>query len=267
MASTHMSRTISILLGLALVWLTAWSLAAYFTYASGSESLRTAAQLSTPSTVLEQGADVRIEGTLVAAPTVKATYSERHCLAAHTTIIALSRYQDSQDNWWTDSAVIKELRVGPGNIVIAADDRRIELPLDRWAARDRTSEAMQELPARLGVTAGEVAAAKARLRGSFTGFSVSEGAIDGGTHVFVVGKLEDRDGSLLLAPDRLLGHVDLFLGTQADYVKEMERKGSSARTVAWVFAPIGPLPLAVLGLVLLVRSRKRRAVIDAPSRA
>lgn len=57
-----LSKTIVILLGLALVWLTAWSIVAYYCYTSGSEHLAKAEQLRTPTTALEPGADVRMEG-------------------------------------------------------------------------------------------------------------------------------------------------------------------------------------------------------------
>lgn len=251
-----MSKTIAILLGLALVWLTAWWIAAYFTYASGSESFAAAERLSVATTVLEPGAEVRVEGTLMSAPTVKASFSEQPCLAAHTIIRALSRYRDSQDHEWTDSAVVKELRVGPPNLEIAVADKRILLPLDRWESRDRMTENVGVLPDRLGVTTAELDAAKSKLRGTFTGFAVDERTLDGGNPVFIAGQLESGTGPLRLDADRQLGRVELYVGSQANYVRDLMQQGASARTVAKVFTPIGLVPLALLGLVLLLRKRR-----------
>lgn len=254
-----MSKTVGILLGLALVWLTAWSIVAYACYTSGSEQLAQAELLRASATTLEPGRDIRAEGTLMSAPTVKALHSGRPCLAAQTKVWVRSQYKDSQDNWAFDSALVKVLNVGPPSLEIAVGDQRVELPLERWVALGIESEDTTEIPPGLAVSKAEEDAARSKLRGDFTGYSVGEATIDGGTHVFIVGRLEDGPGPLRLDADRVLGRVELFVGTQAQYVAEMVRKGNTSRMLAWIFGPIGWPPLLVLGLVMLVRARKRSA--------
>ena len=196
-----MSKTIAILLGLALVWLTAWSIAAYFTYQAGSEKLAHAEHLSTPATRLEPGAEVRVEGTLVAGPTVPAPYSEKPCLAAVTNIFVMSRYRDSQDHDVHQSNWIATRRAGPGSVQIAVGDARLELPVERWAPRELTSESLTELPDRLAVTPEELATAKANARGTVGNYRVAEAHLQGGDRVFVAGRLEAGSGSLRLEAD------------------------------------------------------------------
>ena len=246
-----------ILLGLALVWLTAWSIVSCACYRSGRETLAQAEQLRTPTVTLEPGEDVRVEGTLVSAPNVRAPFSERPCLAAHTVITASSHWRDAQDHEQSDVVTIKELRVGPTNLQIAVGERRIELPLELWTSRDRISEGMGTLPDRLGVSEQEEKTAIAKLRGSFGGYTVSERTLDGGDHVFVVAKL-GPDGMHLEA-DRLLERVELYVGTQEQYVAEQVRSGNTSITLAYVFGPIGLPPILVVGLVLLLRRRKEKA--------
>ncbi len=253
-----MSKTVAILLGLALVWLSAWSIAACSSYRSGTAELAKAEELRATSTRLERGADVRVEGTLVSAPNVKALLSGRPCLAAQAKVWARSHYKDSQDNWVPDSALVKVLSVGPPNIEVAVRDERIQLPLDRWVALGIESENVSEIPSGLDVTKGEIDAAKKQLRGDFEGYAVGEATIEGGAHVFVVGRLEAGDGPLRLEADRVLGRVELYLGTQAEYVAAMVKKGNTLHTIAWVFGPIGLPPIVVLGVVMLVRWRRRR---------
>src|SRR6185369_5444880 len=99
-------------------------------------------------------------------------------------------------------------RAGPASIEIAVGDKRISLPVERWSPARSSTDTMVELPARLGVTPEEIAAAKARARGTLGRFRVDESTIDGGMRFFVVGRLEDSDGPLRLEADRALGRVE-----------------------------------------------------------
>jgi len=216
-----MSKPLAILLGLALLWLTAWAIAGYYMREAGIEKLALSDHLSTPATRLERGADVRVEGTIVEGPSVAALFSGKPCLAAVTRINVMSRYRNAQNKDATEYSHVATRRVGPTNIEIAVGDKRIELPLERWSPKQYSDKTMAELPAHLGVTAEEIASAKERLRNDFTRFSVSESTLDGGTRFFVVGRLEDRDGPLRLEADRVLERIELYPGSQDDLVTDV----------------------------------------------
>ena len=252
------------LFGLALVWLTAWGIAGYYMRLAGIEKLAKSDYLSTPATHLERGADVRVEGTIVEGASVIAPFSEKPCLAAVTYISAVSRYRNAQNKEATESSIVATRRVGSPNIEITVGDKRIELPLERWNPREYSYEYMRTLPPRLDVTEDQINIAKERLQNDFTGFSVSESMIVAGTHVFVAGRLEDRDGNLRLEADRMLERIELYHGTQDDLVKETRGSGSGLQIAGWILgAGLGPLPIVVIGLVLLIMRRKRSAVFMA----
>jgi hypothetical protein len=262
-----MSKTLALLLGLALLWLTAWAIAGYYMREVGIADLALSDHLSTPASRLERGADVRVEGNIVEGLSVAAPYSEKPCLAAVTHINVMSRYRDAQNKDATEYSNVVTRRAGPENIEIAVGDKRIELPLERWSPKQYSSQTMDELPPRLGVTAEQIASAKERLRNDFTRFSVSESTLDGGTRFFVVGRLEDRDGPLRLEADRVLKRIELYPGSQDNLVKELRRSGGGFRVAGWILgAGVGPLPLTVIGLVLLVMRRKRSAATVAKPR-
>jgi len=252
-----MSKGLTIVLGLALVWLTAWEIAGYFMRAAGTEKLAQAAHASTPATRLEPGADVRVEGTIAEGPTTLAPSSQKPCLAAVTRVGVTAQYKDSQGKTQRSYELVALRRVGPANIEIAVGEKRLELPLELWFPHDVESREMAELPERFGVTPDEIASARQRLlHGPGGGFSVSEGTIDAGTQVFVVGTLEQRADVLRLAPDRVLERVLVYPGSQADYVNEVRGSGGGLRIAGWIFAlGVGPLPLMIIGAVLLLRSR------------
>jgi hypothetical protein len=253
-----MSKTLYLVLGLALVWLTAWEIAGYFMGQAGVEKLAQADYLSTPATHLERGADVRVEGTIVGGPSTMAPFSQEPCLAAVTDIHATSTYTDSQNKTRRDYQHVATRRAGPSSIEIAVGDHRLLLPLERWSPQHHQSQVLGELPARLDVAPEEIARARERLQGSAGGFSISETTIDGGTHVFVVGQLEDREGELRLAADRVLGKVVLYSGSQVEFVNELRGSGGGLRIAGWILAGgVGPLPSVIIGLVLLVRYRRR----------
>lgn len=260
-----MSKTLSLLLGLALVWLVAWAIAGYFMRQAGSDMLAQAEYVGTPATRLERGADIRVEGRIGEGPSVVAPLSEVPCLAAITSISVVSRYRDIHDRETMDSSHVATRRVGPANIDIVVGETHIELPLERWAPRRyATHQSMAELPARLGVPAEAIAGAKESLQGSFTGFSVNESTIDAGTRVFVVGRLEDGDGPLRLAADRVLERVEVYPGSQDEFVAEVRGSGGGLRLAGLIVgAGVGPLPLAILGLVVLVSRRKAQAASRA----
>jgi hypothetical protein len=201
-----------------------------------------------------------VEGIIVQVPPMAAPFSEKQCLAAVTHISVVSRYRDSQNKEAMESSNIVTRRAGPANIEIAVGDKRIELPLELWSPKEYSYEYMGILPPHLNVTDEQIASAKERLRNDFTGFSVSEATIDGGTRVFVAGRLEDRDGTLRLEADRVLKRVELYPGSQDELVKTLRGSGGGLRIAGWILgAGVGPLPLAIIGLVLLVMRRRRSA--------
>jgi len=258
--SVPISKTLVLVLGIALLWLAAWLIAGYYMREAGLEKIAVSEHLSSPAALLEPGADVRVEGTIVDAPTVAASFSGKRCLSAVTYISAYSYYRDSRNKPATESSHVATLRVGPANIEIAVGDKRIQLPLERWAPKYDAFENMPTLPPHLAVTEEQIAIAKTRLENEFTGFSVSEATIDAGTRVFVAGRLENGEGHLRLGPDRVLDRVELYRGTQEDLVKEMRGSGGGLSIAGWILgAGVGPLPLVVIGLVLLVMRRKRSA--------
>jgi hypothetical protein len=253
-----MSKTVYIVVGIALVWLAAWAIAGYYMREAGLEKLAASEYLSSPATLLEPGADVRAEGTIAEAPAAAAPFSGERCLAAVTYISAFKDYRDMRNKPATESSHVATLRVGPANMEITVGDKLIQLPLERWSPKYGPPEQMPTLPPHLGVTEEQIAIAKGRLQHGFTGFSVSEATIDAGTRVFVAGRLENGDGPLRLGADRVLDRIELYPGTQEDLVKEMRGGGGGLSIAGWILgAGLGPLPLAVIGLVLLVTRRKR----------
>ena len=227
---------------------------------AGIEKLAKSEYLGKPLTGLERGADVRVEGIILEGKSVPAPFSEKQCLAAVTNISVISRYYNSQNKVSTESETAATLRVGPPNIEIAVGDKRIELPLDQWSPKLYTIVNLKTLPPRLGVTEEQIESAKEKLENDFTGFAVSESTLDAGTKVFVVGRLEDRDGPLRLEADRVLNRIELYHGTQAEFVNELGGSGGGLSIAGWILgAGLGPLPLVIIGLVLLVKRRKRSA--------
>lgn len=254
MQRTVMSKTLAILLGLALVWLGAWTLAGYYMAEAGSEKLARSDHVSTPATRLEPGAEIRVEGTILEGPTAVAPYSEKACLAALTRIAVRSTYRDSHNKDVRNSNLIAMRRVGPANIRIDVGGERIELPLERWTPRLVSFEPLDEIPPRLGVTREEIARAEAEARGTLGRYEVSEAMLDAGARFFVVGRLEDGAGSLRLEADRVLGRIELYPGSQEELVEELRSGGAGLRVAGWILgAGVGPFPLAILGLVFLVR--------------
>ncbi len=254
-----------ILLGLALVWLGAWSIAGYYMREAGSEKLAAAEHVAKPAARLERGAEVRVEGVVVGDSSATSPHRRVPCLAAVTWVFVTSSYQDVHNRPIREATHVATRRVGPASLAIEVADQRLELPIERWLPQQSTSEVMGELPERLGVTPEEIATAKRTARGSPSGFSVSESTIDGGARVFVVGRLEDRDGPLRLEPDPVLGRVELFPGSQEELVRELSGSGGGLRVAGWILgAGLGPLPLAIVVLVWLVRRKGRPAPSPSP---
>jgi hypothetical protein len=255
-----MSKTKLLLLAISLVWFAAWAIAGYFMRQAGVERISEADHVSTPATRLEPGADVRVEGTIVYGPSTVAPYSQKPCLAAVTHIAAVSYYTNSSNKTSYDSRTVATLREGPANIEIAAGDTRVELPLERWSPKYDPAENVDEIPARLGVTPEQIARAKESARGEFLRFAIAESTIDAGTRVFVVGRLEDRAGPLRLEADRVLGRVELYRGSHDELVSELRGGGHGLAIAGWILgAGVGPLPLAIVGLVSLAQRRMRAA--------
>ena len=103
----------------------------------------------------------------------------------------------------------------------------------------------------------EIARAQERLRDRRAGwFSVGETTIQGGTHVFVVGRLENGEGPLRLAADRMFGRVVLHEGSQAEFVDSVRGGAGGLGVAGWILGlGVGPLPLLILGVVVLARRR------------
>lgn len=257
-----MSKTIAILLVIAVGWATAWGTAGYFMHQAGGEKAAQAQHVSTPSGPLQRGAEVRVQGTILGSAAAVAPYSKKSCLAALTLIAITSTYRDSQNKTVWASSHIATRRVGPTNLEIAVGDGRIELPLERWAPRHDSfaSKSLPEVPSDLGVTPAEIANAKAQARGNLGNYTVTEATLDAGMRFLVIGRLEDRDGPLRLEADRMLGRVELYPGSQDDFVKELRGSGAGLGVAGWILgAGVGPLPLAIIGLVLLVRRKRTPA--------
>lgn len=254
-----MSKTLLFLLVLSVVWLAAWSIAGHYMRQAGVEKVARAEYAATPATRLERGATVRVEGTIAAGPSSLAPYGQTPCLAAVTNIAATVRYRDAQNRPAADSRHIATRRVGPRALEVEVGERRLELPLERWSPVHARVEEVTKLPARLGVTDAQIARARAQLhQGYGGGFSIGETTIDAGEHVFVAGKLEDREGPLRLDTDPVLGEVLLHVGTQAEWVSAQTGSGGGLQTAGWILGlGVGPLPLALICLVLLARRRSR----------
>jgi hypothetical protein len=260
-----MSKTIAILLVLAAVWATAWGIAGYFMHQAGGEKVAQAQHVSTPSGPLVRGGDVRVEGTILGSPAAVAPFSKKSCLAALTSIAITSSYRDSQNKTVWASNHIATRRVGPANLEVAVGDGRIELPLERWVPRYDSfiRKGLAQVPADLGVTPAEIASAKAQARGNLGSYMITEATLDAGTRFLVIGRLEDRDGPLRLEADRMLGRVELYPGSQDDFVKELRGSGAGLGIAGWILgAGVGPLPLTIMALVLVVR--RKRGAASAP---
>lgn len=255
-----MSSTLKLLLGIALAWLMAWSLAGFFMGRAGAEKLRAADHVAEPATRPARGAEVRVEGVVVGEASAVSPYRKQACLAAVTDVAVVRVFKDSNDRAARESHAIARRTVGPANLAIEVGEGRLELPIERWTPKHTTVEELNDLPPRLRVTPDELAAAPPPQTGASTLFSVSETTIDAGAHVFVVGRIEDREGSLRLEADPVLGHVVLYSGTQAELLRELRGSAEGLRVAAWILgAGVGPLPLLVLGAVLLARRRRGAA--------
>jgi hypothetical protein len=254
-----MTKTMAILLGLAAVWATAWGIAGSAMHGAGKEKLAQSDHVSTLATTLDRGAPVRFEGTIAEAPKVKAPFSEKECLAAYTYVALRGSYQDSQGKTVPTSSAIKATRVGPVTIGIMLGDKRVELPLDRWMPEEETTSAgLKEIPPRLGVTEAEIEDARSRLRGNAGLYYVSETTLDAGQTFFVVGKIEDHDGPPRLEPDPMFERVVLFQGSHQQFIDKLRGSGGGLKIAGWIVGlGVGPLPLVIVGLVLLSRSRAR----------
>lgn len=255
-----MSKTLALLLALALAWFLGWSLASMGMGKSASEQLAQAEHVSTLATRIEPGAEVRAEGTIVPGPKVPAPFSQKPCLIASTRVLLTSSYRDSQNRVVYDSTLVAHRRAGPPEITIDLGGTRAALPAELWVPSDYASERASKLPPRLNVTEAEIEAAKQNARGDIGNFRIAEATLQGGERVFVVAKLEDGAGPLRLAPDPVFGRVELFAGSQTELVNKLRTSGGCGRTAAWIVgAGVGPLPLAVIGLVLLLRRRREKS--------
>ena len=253
-----MSKTLIVLSALALVWLTVWSIVGYHMLDAGADESQ-ADYVATPATRLERGAEVRVEGTIVEGATVSAPFSQKPCLAAVTDVGAVSFYTDSSGKSRRHSEHIVTVRTGPPHIAVAVGEAQLELPLERWSPPHDNEVDADDLPPTLDVPAEAVERANERAGAAFVRYSVAETAIIGGTRVFVVAKLEDREGPLRLDVDPVLERVVLFPGSQAEYVADLRSSRKGLRITGWIFgAGVAPLPLAVILLVLFVRRRRAR---------
>jgi hypothetical protein len=256
-----MSKGARIFLLVAVVWLGLWGMgSALFFQGSRSQSAQ-AAQWALPATGLVRGADVRFEGLVDGRSLVTAPLAQRPCAAALTHVYYGTWYYDGQGKR-QQSALRLATRRSPEAVGLLVGAERVELPLELWrpppSKSADTHEGFAELPARLAVPAADVATARASARGTFTQFSVDEWRLTSGQRVFVVAHLEERDGRLRLSPHRGLGRVDLFRGSQADGVRDLQSGSSGLRIAGWIFVALAVLPLLGFAVVQLRRRRVPR---------
>lgn len=252
-----MSKTFAVLLGIASVWLLAWLIAGYAMHSAGSDQLALAERIAESKSRLEPGGLVRVEGTVGDGPRVVSPWGEQPCLAAVSHVSVVGRDRDIHDREVSYTQLVATRRVGPAVITILAEDKRLELPSERWTPSASRFEGVQELPARLNVSESEIERAKGKLSGNFSGYSISEVTLDPQERVFVVARVAPGDGPLTLEADPDLGRVEVFAGTREQYLAQQRGSGGGLRIAGWIVgAGLGPLPLAILGLVLLVRRRR-----------
>lgn len=258
-----MSTGARVFLVIALVWLGLWSMGSVLFFRGSASQAVEAEHVARPLTDLS-GPEVRVEGVVEPGADVIAPLSGEPCLAAIVNVVYVTRYEDSQDRTQRDGRHVATKRVGPGELGVRVGDEVLAVPLDRWqSSRSRwptSSEYLQEVPDRLGVTEDEVERARAGARGTFEHFSVDETRFVAGTRVFVVGSLEPTEGWLRLEDDPVLGRVELYAGTQDELVQDLLGSSRGLRIAGWIFAALAGLPL--LGLVihqLRARAKARAA--------
>lgn len=259
-----MSKTLAILLGLAGAWFIAWTIAGHHMRAAGSEKVAEAEHVRDLGEELVRGAEIGVRGEISDGPSFVAPYSETACLAAYTRTSIFSHFRDSQDRDVYQTNTIALRRTGPPEIAISVGGERVLLPLERWSPTTFVTESPNEVPERLHVSAAEIASAKSAARGNLGRYSVDEATLQAGQEFFVVGRLEDGDGPLRLEADGVLRKVQLYAGTKDDLVDQLSQSGGGLRVAGWILgAGVGPLPLAVIGLVLFVRWRRAAAASRA----
>lgn len=260
---TGMSRGARIFLVIAMVWLGLWAMGSALFFRGARSHDGRSAEWARPATGLVRGADVRFEGVVDGSRLVTAPLSQRPCAAALTRAYYGTWYYDSQGET-QQGAVRIASRTTPAAVVLLVGDERIELPLEHWqpptARSADVSQSFAELPARLAVPAADVASARASARGTFTRFSADEWLLTGGQRVFVVGHAEERDGRLRLAPHRGLRRVDVYRGSQAEGVRDLQASSSGLRVAGAIFAVLSALPLVGFAIVQWRRRRRRAAV-------
>ena len=261
-----MSRYERIFTVVALVWLALW-------LAGSTAFLRAARQhaaegdlLARPTTSIERGAPLRVEGVIEDGRVIAAPFSKTACVAAEARLYYVTWYEDSDDKTHHDSTLVTTKRAGLPDIGVLVDGQRLSLPIDAWVPSSRarqSSTSMDEPPSELGATAEELARAAASARGSFSRFEVVEVVLSAGAPVFVAGELASSEGPLQIRPDRQLGRVEIYPGTQAALVADYRGSSTGLRIAASVFAVIGLAPLVVFAIILTRRRLRARAASAA----
>lgn len=247
---------------LGFVWLVAWSLAARLFLGASAEQAFEANRLGEPLTGLEAGADVRVQARVAAAPKVRGPLTKQEGVAALLTVTYVSNYRDSQDKTAWDAANVTTRTVGGPLIWLEAGGKRFALPIERFSPAARTwpgtSTNVNKLPADLNISTGDVEQAKARAKGQFNHYTLSEWLVPEGMDLFVVGRLEPGTGDLRLDKDPVLKTIELYPGMQAELVEK--RRGSSAglRIAGFLVLGLGFLP-TVIFIALFLRKRLSRS--------
>ncbi len=257
-----MSRNEKIFAVIALLWLAIWSAGTAAFFREAKEQAAEGELLARPPTPIERGAALRVEGVIEDGRVVAAPFSKTACVAAEARLYYVTWYQDSDDKTHYDSKLVTTKRAGLSDIGIVADGQRLSLPLDRWVASNRakqTTTTMDEPPAVLGATKDELSRAAGAARGSFHQFEVVEVLLLGGSPVFVAGALSSSDGPFVIEPDRDLGRVELYPGTQAALVEDVRGSSKGMRIAGFVFAGLAVTPLIVLAIVVSRRRLRQKA--------
>ncbi|MBX3191959.1 MAG: hypothetical protein KF819_33520 [Labilithrix sp.] len=250
------------LLVIALVWLVLFEGGAYAFFRLAGASSVEADHVSKPLTGLDRGSAVRLEATVAAGKDVLAPLSQAPCVAALTEVYAVGYEREKEDEVRRIAVLAARIRAGPPHIGIAIGDARVEIPLALWdpsaTAASRVDGSMNELPARLEITDAELREARAKVGPRYDHLEVREWTLLAGTPLFVVGRLEDHDGALRLAPDPALGKLVMHPGTQREYIDKLKTMSIAFRIAGGAFVVTGCVPLVILAISRARAINRRR---------
>jgi hypothetical protein len=246
-----------------VVWLIAFSAASVATYREAKSSEAELAVLGAPVTKLEAGTTVRVEGRVAPGPKALSPYRQTECVAAHTEVFCVTEGENEDGTYYTYESVWIG-RSGASAIGIEVDGVTAELPLSLWTPSKYGPKAerssVDKKPAHVDMPAETVDRARQEAGKYFDSFALSETLLTAGATVFVVGRLEAADaaiGSLRFSPDPGLERIEVYPGTQQQLVAHIHGDASSYRTMTWVFAGVASIPVWIIGLIALLRRRRK----------